>query len=300
MDQSEWLSAEFEAQRTHLGAVAYRMLGSVAEAEDAVQDTWLRVSRAGADDVDNLGGWMTTVLARVCLNMLRSRARRREEPLEYHVPDPVVSPEGGPQPEAEALLADSIGLALLVVLDTLTPAERLAFVLHDLFDLPYQEIAEMVDRSPTATRQLASRARRRVQSAEVPESDRDRSRQRDVVDAFFAAARGGDLGALVSVLHPEVVFRLDAGSRRPALSMALRGADAVAAQTMRGLASSLGRPGVELHPAVVNGNPGVVATSNGRPLSIIGFVLSAGRIVEIDAVADPDRVQALAAPITGR
>jgi RNA polymerase sigma factor (sigma-70 family) len=209
MDENEWLVERFEEHRAHLRAVAYRMLGSPTEADDVVQDAWLRVSRAGAGEVENLGGWMTTIVARVCLNMLRSRNRRREEPLAVHFPDPVISPEGELQPEEEALLADSVGLALLVVLDTLSPAERLAFVLHDMFELPFAEIAPMVGRSPTAARQLASRARRRVKGAEIPAPDPDLARQREVVDAFFEAARGGDFDALVALLDPDVVLRAD-------------------------------------------------------------------------------------------
>ena len=202
MDENEWLADRFEEHRAHLRAVAYRMLGSLTEADDAVQDTWLRLSRAGAGEVENLGGWLTTIVARVCLNMLRSRNTRREESLGVHLPDPVVSPEGELQPEEEALLADSVGLALLVVLDTLTPAERLAFVLHDMFELPFEEIAPMVGRSPAAARQLASRARRRVKGAEIPAPDPDLARQREVVDAFFRAARGGDFDALVAPARP--------------------------------------------------------------------------------------------------
>src|ERR687895_903211 len=213
MDENEWLAERFEAHRPRLRAVAYRMLGSLAEADDAVQDTWLRLSRAGASEVEHLGGWLTTVLARVCLNMLRSRTTRREEPLDLRLPDPVISREGELEPEQEALLADSVGLALLVVLDTLSPAERLAFVLHDMFDLPFDEIAPMVGRSPEAARQLASRARRRVRGAEVPAPDPDLARQRGVVDAFFAAARGGDFDALVALLHPDAVLRTDFGAR---------------------------------------------------------------------------------------
>src|SRR5919106_674341 len=217
MDENEWLAGRFEEHRGHLRAVAYRMLGSLAEADDAVQDAWLRVTRAGASEVENLGGWLTTIVARVCLNMLRARNARREESLGVHLPDPVVSPEGTLQPEEEALLADSVGLALLVVLDTLSPAERLAFVLHDMFDLPFEEIAPLVGRSPAAARQLASRARRRVRGAEVPAPDPDLARQRGVVDAFFQAARGGDFDALVALLDPDVVLRADGGDRRPAI-----------------------------------------------------------------------------------
>ena len=230
MDERDWLADRFEEHRPHLRAVAYRMLGSLAEADDAVQDAWLRLSRAGAGEVENLGGWLTTIVARICLNMLRSRATRREEPLDAHLPDPVISPEGSLQPEEEALLADSVGLALLVVLDSLSPAERLAFVLHDMFDLPFDEIAPMVGRSPTAARQLASRARRRVKGAEIPAPDPDLARQRDVVDAFFRAARGGDFDGLVALLDPDVVLRSDFGAGRPAAARVTHGAAAVARQ----------------------------------------------------------------------
>ena len=228
MDENEWLADRFEEHRPHLRAVAYRMLGSVAEADDAVQDTWIRVSRAGTSEVENLGGWMTTIVARVCLNVLRSRTTRREEAVGAHVPDPVVLPEGAIPPDEEALLADSVGLALLVVLDTMAPAERLAFVLHDMFDLPFDEIAPMVGRTPAAARQLASRARRRVRGAEVRPPDADLSRQRSVVDAFFRAAHGGDFEALVAVLDPDVVLRADVGARRRPPSRVVQGAEAVA------------------------------------------------------------------------
>src|SRR5437588_12638261 len=217
-DETGWLADRFEEHRPRLRAVAYRMLGSLTEADDAVQDAWLRVSRAGAGEVENIGGWLTTIVARVCLNMLRSRNVRRAESLDAHLPDPIISPEGALQPEDEALLADSVGLALQVVLDTLAPAERLAFVLHDMFDLPFEEIAAALGRTPEATRQLASRARRRVKGADVPTADRDLGRQREVVDTFFAAARGGDLDALVAVLHPDVVLRADFSPRRPGAS----------------------------------------------------------------------------------
>lgn len=292
MDESEWLAERFEEHRARLRAVAYRMLGSLAEADDAVQDAWLRLSRSGVGEVDNLGGWLTTIVARVCLNMLRSRNLRREEPLEVHLPDPLVSPEGTFQPEEEAVLADSIGLALLVVLDSLTPAERLAFVLHDMFQLPYQQIAPMVDRTPAAARQLASRARRRVKGANVPAPDPDLARQREVVDAFFSAARGRDFDALVAVLDPDVVLRLDAGARRPAASMAIRGAAAVASQALSGLSAAL--HAAQLHPALVNGAAGVVVTLRGRPVTVIGFTVAGGRIAEIDAIADPERVRTVA------
>jgi RNA polymerase sigma-70 factor (ECF subfamily) len=295
MDENQWLADRFEEHRSHLRAVAYRMLGSLAEADDAVQDTWLRMSRAGAGDVENLRGWLTTITARVCLNMLRSRKVRREEPLGVHVPDPVVSTNGELQPEEEALLADSVGLALQVVLDTLTPAERLAFVLHDMFELPFEEIAPMVGRTPTAARQLASRARRRVKGAEVPAPDPDLARQREVVDAFFAAAREGEFDALVAVLDPGVVLRIDAGAAHPSASMAIRGADAVARQTLTGLKSALRV--AHLHPALVNGAAGVIVSVRGRPMTVIGFTIVNGRIAEIDAIADPERVRTITAAV---
>src|SRR5271165_3392858 len=252
MNEDDELAQRFEEQRPRLRGVAYRMLGSLAEADDAVQETWLRLSRAGTDEVKNLRGWLTTITARVCLNMLRSRNARREESLTAHVPDPIISADGELQPEEEALLADSVGLALLVILDTLAPAERLAFVLHDMFEMPFEEIAPMVGRTPVAARQLASRARRRVRGADIPVPDADLARQRDVVDAFFLAAREGNFGALVNVLDPDVVVRIDAGANVPVASMVVRGAAAVARQTLKGLVSSLARPGVQLHPALVN------------------------------------------------
>src|SRR6266568_7612301 len=251
MDESEWLADRFEEHRARLRAVAYRMLGSLTDAEDAVQDTWLRLSRSGAGEVENLGGWLTTIVARVCLNMLRSRNLRREESFGVRVPDPVISPAGELQPEEEALLADSVGLALLVVLDTLAPAERLAFVLHDMFELPFEEIAPMVGRTPAAARQLASRARRRVKGAEIPAPDPDLARQREVVDAFFLAARGGDFDALVALLDPDVVLRSDWGARRPAASAVTLGAAAVARQALM-----FSNPTAQLRPALVNGAAG--------------------------------------------
>jgi RNA polymerase sigma-70 factor (ECF subfamily) len=293
MDGNEWLADRFEEHRTHLRAVAYRMLGSLAEADDAVQDAWMRISRADAREVENLGGWLTTITARVCLNMLRSRNIRREQPLGVHLPDPVISPEGTLQPDEEALLADSVGLALLVVLDTLSPAERLAFVLHDMFELPFEEIAPMVGRSPAAARQLASRARRRVKGAELPPPDPDLARQRDVVDAFFLAARGGDFDALVALLDPDVVLRSDFGAGRPA-SRVIHGAAAVARQA---LMAAL--PTAELHPALVNGAAGMVITVRGRPFAVMGFTVAGGKIVEIDAIADPERVRRIAAAVLG-
>ena len=292
MDENEWLTDRFEEHRAHLRAVAYRMLGSLTEADDAVQDTWLRVNRAGASEVENLGGWLTTIVARICLNMLRSRTTRREEFLDVHIPDPVISRGGEPQPEEEALLADSVGLALLVVLDTLSPPERLAFVLHDMFELPFEEIAPMVGRTPAAARQLASRARRRVKGAEVPAPDPDLARQRDVVDAFFLAARGGDFDALVALLHPDVVLRSDWGARRPAASAVTHGAAAVARQALM-----FSNPTAQLRPALVNGAAGVVVTVAGRPFAVMGFTVAGGKIVEIDAIADPARVRRIAASV---
>src|SRR5215203_5278737 len=286
MDENQWLADRFEEHRPHLRAVAYRMLDSLSEADDAVQDTWLRVNRAGADEVENLGGWLTTIVARVSLNVLRSRNTRREESLDGHLPDPLISSEGSLQPEDEALLADSVGLALLVVLDTLSPAERLAFVLHDMFQLPFEEIAPMVGRSPTAARQLASRARRRVKGAELPAPDPDLARQRDVVDAFFRAARAGDFDGLVALLDPEVVLRADFGARRPAASRVTRGPAAVARQALLGAL-----PGAELHLALVSGAAGGGGAVGGRPIAILGFTVTGGRVTEIDAVADPDRVR---------
>ena len=243
-----------------------------------------------ASEIENLGGWLTTVVARVCLNMLRARNVRREESLEVHLPDPIVSPEGELQPEEEALLADSVGLALQVVLDSLAPAERLAFVLHDMFELPFEEIAPMIGRNPAAARQLASRARRRVKGAKVPEPDPDLARQRVVVDAFFSAARGGDFDALVALLDPNVVLRADFGPWRPAASRVIRGAAAVARQARLGA-----NPAAQLHPALVNGAAGVVVTVRGRPFVVMAFTVAAGKIVEIDVIGDRDRVRRIAA-----
>jgi len=263
------------------------MLGSLAEADDALQDAWLRVTRADTSGVENLGGWLTTVVARVCLNTLRARKRRREESLEVHLPDPVLSTDGAAlQPEDEALLADAVGLALLVVLDMLTPAERLAFVLHDTFEVPFDVIAPMVGRSPEAARQLASRARRRVRGADIGEPDPDIARQREVVDAFFRAARDGDFDALLAVLDPDVVLRADYGARRP--GEVFRGAPAVAGQ-------SRAIPGSEVRATLVNGGAGALIVVRGRPFAIMGFTVRGGRIVEIDAIADPDRVERIVA-----
>ncbi len=296
MDENEWLAEQFEAHRGHLRAVAYRMLGSLADADDAVQDTWLRLSRADTDDVENLGGWLTTVIARVCLNMLRARKSRNEESLDTRVPDPVIRHADALDPESEAVLADSVSLALLVVLDTLTPAERLVFVLHDLFGLPFEEIAPMVGRTPVAARQLASRARRRVKGAAVPPASEDRRRQREVVDAFFAAAREGDFDALVAVLHPDVTLRIDGGTASPSASMIVRGAVDVARQSSAGLKSSLALPGTGLRPVVVNGAPGMIVTMRGTPVTVMGFAVTSGKIVEIDSIFDPARIATITTP----
>ena len=291
MAESDWLAEGFERNRTRLRAVAYRMLGSFAEADDAVQEAWLHLSRSDASGVDNLAGWLTTIVARVCLNVLRSRHTRREELMGVHVPDPVVSRADGTSPEDEALLADSVGLALQVVLETLAPAERLAFVLHDMFDLPFDEIAPMVGRSPATARQLASRARRRVRGADVQAPDPDLARQREVVDAFFAAAHHGDLDALVAVLDPDVVLRSDGGTAYPDASMVLRGAAAVA-----GRALVVAQPSALKRPALVNGAAGVVVTLGGQPVGVMGFTVSRGKIAEIDVIIDPERLRRLDLP----
>jgi RNA polymerase sigma factor (sigma-70 family) len=294
MDDGQWLAGQFEQYRPHLRAVAYRMLGSLADADDAVQDTWLRLSRPGAEDVENLGGWLTTIVARVCLNMLRSRSRRREEPLTVQVPDPVISLDGKLQPEEEALLADSVGLALLVVLDTLTPDQRLAFVLHDMFELPFTQIAVMIGRSPAAAKQLASRARHRVKGAGIPAAP-DLARQREVVDAFFSAARLGDFDALLAVLHPGVLLRIEADAQHPAASMLVRGSSAVAGQAVKGFRQMFGGPAAELHPVLMNGSAGALVTMDGQPFTMMSFTIADGKIAQIDAIADPARVRRLAA-----
>ncbi|MEA2655878.1 MAG: hypothetical protein QOI23_1243 [Chloroflexota bacterium] len=281
MHEHELLAEGFEANRTHLRSVAYRMLGSLSEADDAVQEGWLRLSRSGAGGVENLGGWLTTVVARVCLDMLRSRKSRREEPLGAPLADPPVNPEGGTDPEHEAVLADSVGLALLVVLETLAPAERLAFVLHDLFAMPFEEIATIVGRSPGAARQLASRARRRVQGAVVaPESDR--ARHREVVDAFLAASRNGEFDALLALLDPDVVLRSDPVAVRTGAAKEVRGAAAVAG-------TFSGRARVAL-PALVDGAPGAVWAPGGTPRVVFSFTIKETRIVAIDLLADPDHL----------
>ncbi|WP_020673422.1 sigma-70 family RNA polymerase sigma factor [Amycolatopsis nigrescens] len=291
MDENDWLAERFERHRPRLRAVAYRMLGSLTEADDAVQDAWLRLSRSDPEQIDNLGGWLTTVVARECLHLLRSRRRRREEPFATHPPDPVVVPDGDLDPEQEALLADSVGLALLIVLDRLAPAERLAFVLHDMFELPFAEIAGIVGRTPIAARQLASRARRRVNGADLPSPDPDVARQRKVVNAFYAAARTGDIDALVGVLDPDVVLRTDFGTARPAV--VVHGARAVAEQARA-------PRGGALRSALVNGTVGAVITRDGRPFSVMAFTVAGQRIVRIDVVQDPDRVRRLASSVLGQ
>jgi RNA polymerase sigma factor (sigma-70 family) len=289
MATSEWLAGQFEEHRGHLRAVAYRMLGSVSEAEDAVQEAWIRLSRTDVSGVDNLRGWLTTVVARVCLDMLRTRAARREDPLDVHVPDPIIRPispaRGGP--ETEAMLADSVGLALLVVFEKLEPAERLAFVLHDVFGMTFEEIAPVVDRSVAATRQLASRARRRIRG-QAPTSEADLRKQRRVVDAFLAAVQDGDFEALVAVLDPAVVLRADGGAAK-GMSRLVRGAQAVVAQ-----AAAFSKLGLSSQVVLVNGNVGVVSRlPNGRLLSVIGFTIADGKVVEMDILADPDRLSRL-------
>jgi len=284
MDEHDWMAERFEEYRTHLRAVAYRMLGSLTEADDAVQESWIRLSRTGASGVENLGGWLTTVTARVCLDMLRSRRSRREEPVGAKVPEPMVSQPEAAGPEQEVLLADSVGLALLVVLETLAPAERVAFVLHDMFDLPFDQIGPIVGRSPAAARQLASRARRRVQGA-ATDPDADLTRQRDAVDAFLAASRGGDFGALVAVLDPEVVLRADAAAVRAGASGEVHGAAEVAG-TFSGRARAV-------RPALVNGAAGAVWLQRGQPRMVFGFTISGGKIAAIDMLADPGRIRQL-------
>ena len=285
MDERQWLAERFEQQRTHLRAVAYRMLGSLSEADDAVQEAWLRLSRSDASEIENLRAWLTTVVARLSLNMLRSRRTRREDPLDgLRIPDPIVDPADGTDPEHEALLADSVGLALLVVLETLSPPERLAFVLHDMFAVPFEEIAPIIDRSLGATRKLASRARRRVRG-ERTDPDPDLDRQREVVDAFLAASREGDFDALVRVLDPDVVLHADFGEGR---TQELHGAEAVAGQ-----AQMYSRLGLVVHSALINGAVGAVTTRDGRPFSVGAITVRAGKIVEMDWLADPARLAEL-------
>jgi RNA polymerase sigma-70 factor (ECF subfamily) len=291
VEDREWLAEQFEANRPRLNAVAYRMLGSMSEAEDAVQESWLRLSRSEPDRIGNLGGWLTTVVGRVCLDMLRARRARREEYVGSWLPEPIVSDDDGDHPEQEALLADSVGLALLVVLDTLTPAERLAFVLHDMFAVPFEDVGEALHRTPAAARQLASRARRRLRGA-TPNPDADLSRQREVVDAFLAAARSGDFDGLVAVLDPDVVFRADTGGVPPRARPPVSGAEEVARRIL-----ARGAPFAPLaRPAVVNGAAGLVVASPRRPIAVIGFTVAGGRIVAIDLVADPAKLRGLGGP----
>jgi RNA polymerase sigma factor (sigma-70 family) len=292
MSTPERLAEQFEEHRSHIRAVAYRMLGSISEAEDAVQEAWIRLSRTDVGGVDNLRGWLTTVIARLCLDMLRTRASRREDPLEEdatHVPDPIIRAisSGDEGPETNAMLADSVGLALLVVLEKLEPAERLAFVLHDVFGMTFEEIAPIVDRSAMATRQLASRARRRVQG-QAPTSETDLRKQRRVVDAFLAAVHNGDFEALVTVLDPQIVLRADGGALK-GMSRLVRGAQAVMAQ-----AASFSKLGLSNQMVLVNGNIGVVSRlPDGRVLSVIGFTIADGKVVEMDILADPERLSRL-------
>ncbi len=284
-DEREWLTELFQQHRRHLSAVAYRMLGSVSEAEDALQETWLRIRDQDPRAVENMQAWLTTVVGRVCLNMLRSRRARREVS-DVRVPDPVVTLGDTPSPEQEAIVADSVGLALLVVLDALAPAERIAFVLHDVFGVPFSDIAAVLERSEAAAQQLASRARRRVQDSPTP--DRDLGRQRRVVDAFFAAARDGDFDALLRVLHPGVELRIDGGKLRRRASLLLHGAKAVAAHTR-----TYSRLYPHIVPALVNGTAGVIIAPNGRPFVVMGFTFSGDRITAIDVLADPERLNHL-------
>jgi RNA polymerase sigma-70 factor (ECF subfamily) len=286
MNEADDRAALFEAHRSHLRAVAYRMLGSLAEADDAVQDAWLRYARTDTDEVANPGAWLTTVVARLCLNMLRTRRTRREEPMPLRLPDPILSREGGPDPQQELLLADAVGLALQVVLETLSPAERVAFVLHDVFGMPFDEIAPIVGRSSTAARQLASRGRRRVQGSRT-QPDADLRAQRSVVDAFFAAARRGDIHALLAVLDPDVVVRADFGVTSRATTE-VRGAQAVAES-----ASSFSSLARFARPALVNGTAGLVVVRDGAPFAVLGFTVRDGRVVELDVVGDPERLRQL-------
>jgi RNA polymerase sigma factor (sigma-70 family) len=283
MEQRDWLADRFEEHRTRLRAVAYRMLGSVSEADDAVQEAWLRLSRTDAKGIENLDGWLTTVVARVSLNMLRSRKARREEPLGVHVPEPILDSPDGMNPEHEALLADSVGLALLVVLETLSPPERLAFVLHDMFGVPFDEIGPIVDRTPEAARQLASRARRRVQGERtVPDADLET--QRRVFEAFVAASRDGDFQALLEVLDPDVVLRVEFGPEGGWKEV--RGAEEVAGQAL-----AFSGIGLVVHRALVNGVPGAVTTLDGEPFSVGAITVRNGKVVEMDILADRERLR---------
>jgi RNA polymerase sigma-70 factor, ECF subfamily len=286
MPTPERLAEQFERHRAHLRAVAYRMLGSASEADDAVQESWIRLGRTDVRDVQNLRGWLTTVVARVCLDMLRTRTSRREDPLDTHLPDPVIARADG-DPESDAVLADSVGLALLVVLEKLEPAERLALVLHDVFGMTFEEIAPIVDRSVVATRQLASRARRQVRG-QAPTSDADLRTQRRVVDAFLAAVQNGDFEALVAVLDPDIVLRADGGAVK-GMSRLVRGAQAVMAQ-----AAAFSKIALSNQVVLVNGNIGVLTRlPDGRLFSVIGFTIVGGKVVEMDILADPDRLSRL-------
>jgi RNA polymerase sigma-70 factor, ECF subfamily len=289
VNDSQIYAEQFERQRAQLQAVAYRMLGSMAEAEDAVQEAWLRLSRSDAEAVNNLGGWLTSVVGRICIDMLRARRRRNEDYVGTWLPEPVVNLDESADPQSQAELAESVGLALLVVLDTLEPAERLAFVLHDMFGVPFEEIAPIVERSPAATRQLASRARRRVQGA--PEPDGDLAGQRRVVEAFLAASRGGDFDALMEVLDPEVSFKIDAGKGNPFARPPVVGAENVAREVL-----ARGRPFAPFgRPAIVNGAVGVVVGRPERPFAIAGCTIAGGRIVELDLIIDPEKLAAVSA-----
>jgi RNA polymerase sigma-70 factor (ECF subfamily) len=287
MAERDELAARFEERRSHLRNVAYRMLGSLSDAEDAVQETWLRLSRSDAGSIENLQGWLTTVVGRICLDMLRSRNVRREQPFDTYVPDPIVSRADGGDPEQDALLVDSVGLAMMVVLDALSPAERLALVLHDMFDVPYDEIAPIVERTPTTTRQLASRARRRVQDS-APEAETDRRRQQVVVDAFLAASRNGDFMALLAVLDPDIVLRADGGPVDRGVTKLVRGAQSVASQ-----AATYSRLAPVARPVLVNGSPGFIAFVDGAPFSIIDFTVRDGKVIEINILADRARLSQL-------
>jgi RNA polymerase sigma factor (sigma-70 family) len=293
VDGSDDVTQAFEAHRPHLRAVAYRMLGSLSEADDAVQETWLRLARSDTSTVGNLGGWLTTVVARVCLDLLRTRTRRREDPLDLHLPDPIVTAPGAADPQEQAVLADSVGLALLVVLDTLSPNERLAFVLHDVFAVPFEQIAGVLDKSPAAAKQLASRGRRRLQGApsasDAPTADP--RRRQEIIDAFLAASRDGDFDSLVAVLDPDVVLRAEAGSGPFAPSRIVRGAPAVAGQAL--LYASLAR---FARPVDVNGAPGFLVAPHGRPIALLSLTFGSDTITAIDILADPDRLARLDLP----
>jgi len=292
-EDGTWVADVFEEHRAHLRAVAYRMLGSLPDADDAVQDAWVRFSQSHVGGIDNPGGYLTTIVARICLNTLRARKTRREDPVGMHVPDPIVTSEDGVGPETAALLADSVGLALVVVLDTLAPAERVAFVLHDMFDVPFAEISPMVGRSEAAARQLASRARRQIHQAGYRVPDTNRAAHQALVDAFFTAARGGDLGTLAALLDPDAVLRADGGAR-PQASAMLHGAVAIARRAAMFVLPTFG-----VHPVLVNGAAGAVLTHEGRPAALLGFSIAAGRITEIDAITDPDRLSRLELPVPG-